>query len=446
MFKVSKPVNGAEVAPFSSIPAEHTLPSERRILLNPQAFKNGEIHDWYRTIWGYSDHLVSSLLDEFRINQGQRVLDPFCGSGTTLVECKKRGVAATGVDANPSSCFATTVKTSWELNAVELRDGVAGVTAAYPLCLNDRARIRSDISYAYITKSGMKDRGWICERPLLKSIAIKHAILELDGGSTLLKAFLLLALIAEVVRNSSNVKFGPELYCGKPKGDVDVLAGFRDRCMAMAEDLEKTQDIVKSKTRVFHGDARVLSASRDLRAGGLYDAVICSPPYPTEHDYTRNSRLELAFLEQVHDLESLRAIKRKMLRSHTKGIYVSDTDSKSISRFPSVRRLVEKIQERTPEDTHGFAKLYPEVVKQYFGGMRLHFGATLPLLRKGAMAAYIVGDQASYQRIHIPTAEILGAIARSQGFEVVEIRQWRDRLSSGARKKMIENILVLKKK
>src|ERR1700694_1373359 len=77
--------------------------------LAPQTFKNGEIHDWYRTVWGYSDHLVSGLLEEFATTKA-RVLDPFCGSGTTLVESMKHGIASAGVDANPVSCFVARVK------------------------------------------------------------------------------------------------------------------------------------------------------------------------------------------------------------------------------------------------------------------------------------------------------------------------------------------------
>ncbi len=71
-----------------------------------QVFRNGEIHNWHRTVWGYSDHLVGSLLDEFVVDRNASVLDPFCGSGTTLVECMKRGVSSAGIDANPASYHA----------------------------------------------------------------------------------------------------------------------------------------------------------------------------------------------------------------------------------------------------------------------------------------------------------------------------------------------------
>src|SRR5713226_5602453 len=90
------------------------LPSTQAVASpSPQKILNGEFHDWYRIILGYSDHLVSRLIDDFQLKRGNAVLDPFCGTGTTLVECMKHGLNAVGIDANPSSVFAARVKTTW---------------------------------------------------------------------------------------------------------------------------------------------------------------------------------------------------------------------------------------------------------------------------------------------------------------------------------------------
>src|SRR5262249_17957753 len=77
----------------------------------PQRFLNGEVHDWFRIVHGFPDHLVSGLIQEFELTSRSLVLDPFCGAGTTLVECMKKGIKAVGIDANPASYFAASVKT-----------------------------------------------------------------------------------------------------------------------------------------------------------------------------------------------------------------------------------------------------------------------------------------------------------------------------------------------
>lgn len=45
-------------------------------------------HDWYRFVLSYPPHLVRTYLDDFGLDDRHTVLDPFCGTGTTLVECK----------------------------------------------------------------------------------------------------------------------------------------------------------------------------------------------------------------------------------------------------------------------------------------------------------------------------------------------------------------------
>lgn len=48
-------------------------------------------HDWYRFVLSFPPHFVRDRLAEFGLGPGSHVLDPFCGTGTTLVECKKLG-------------------------------------------------------------------------------------------------------------------------------------------------------------------------------------------------------------------------------------------------------------------------------------------------------------------------------------------------------------------
>ncbi len=49
-------------------------------------------HDWYRFVLSFPAHLVRTYIDRFELTPKHHVLDPFCGIGTTLVECKKLGI------------------------------------------------------------------------------------------------------------------------------------------------------------------------------------------------------------------------------------------------------------------------------------------------------------------------------------------------------------------
>lgn len=404
---------------------------------------NGEVHEWYRIVLGYPDRLVTELIKRFGIKPGHLVLDPFCGSGTTLVECMKLGIDSIGIDANPSSCFSARVKTNWHLNPDRLLDLTKEVERKLHLYLNRKTIHKSDATYRYLDESGMLTRKWISRKPLRKAIALKNCIGHLETNSAYRNA-LMLALISEVVHGASNVKFGPELYCGRVKRDAKVLAGFKSRISEMVDDLCAVAQVRFGKARVLQGDSRNSATfSGTCRKKSIF-SVICSPPYPTEHDYTRNSRLELAFLEEVLDLESLRSIKKTMIRSHTKGIYVGDDDESLVKNNETINRLVSQLQPKIQTKTHGFARLYPRVLREYFGGMKRHFQSIKPFLVPDAFCAYVVGDQSSYLQVHIPTATILSHIAEEVGFQTVEIKHWRSRWSTTTSRKVHENILILK--
>jgi hypothetical protein len=134
-----------------------------------------------------------------------------------------------------------------------------------------------------------------------------------------------------------------------------------------------------------------------------------------------------------------------MIRSHTKGIYKGDQDEQWTRRLQSVQSVAVMIEEAIKGKESGFEKLYPTVVRSYFGGMRRHFGSLFRLMRSGGRAAYVVGDQAAYARIPIRTAILLGETAESVGFRVKNVKLWRRRWSTGISDYLDENVLFLQK-
>ena len=74
------------------------------------------VHDWYRFVLSFPPHLVDSYIKKFALSENQTVLDPFCGTGTTLVEAKRLGRQSVGIEANPMAHFASQVKLDWEVS------------------------------------------------------------------------------------------------------------------------------------------------------------------------------------------------------------------------------------------------------------------------------------------------------------------------------------------
>ena len=92
-----------------------------RSLPDVQRLDNNGIHDWYRFVLAFSDQLVTSIVSKFNLESGMTVLDPFVGTGTTLVECQKLGIHGIGLDANPLTAFASRVKTNWDIDLAQFR-------------------------------------------------------------------------------------------------------------------------------------------------------------------------------------------------------------------------------------------------------------------------------------------------------------------------------------
>lgn len=176
------------------------------------------------------------------------------------------------------------------------------------------------------------------------------------------------------------------------------------------------------------------------------DAVITSPPYPNEKDYTRTTRLESVLLGFINNREELRELKKRLVRSNTRGVYKDDDDDKWVADFPEIQQIAEEIEKRRIElgKDSGFERLYPRAAKLYFGGMAKHLAELRKILRPGAQLAYVVGDQASYLRVMIRTGKILGDIAQKLGYELVGIDLFRTRLATATKEQLREEVVLLR--
>ena len=85
------------------------------------------VHDWYRFVLSFPPHLVRQYFDQFKLGSKSVVLDPFCGTGTTVVESKKRGIPAFSIEAHPVPHFASTVKVDWSISSEELLCHAKGI-------------------------------------------------------------------------------------------------------------------------------------------------------------------------------------------------------------------------------------------------------------------------------------------------------------------------------
>ncbi len=406
---------------------------------NKLALDDRPIHDWYRFVLSFPPHLVADYLEKFRIESGQTVLDPFCGTGTTLVECKKRGVNTVGIEANNMAYFASATKTNWQIDSDELRRQSRSISeqADNLLTTKGQSNLRTvgmDAEKLLLTNS-------ISPIPLHKCLILRDLIDQHSGGLT--RDYFRLALANVCVFVASNLQFGPEVGVGPPKSDAPVVEAWTQKVCGMAADIKAMRDVPASDSLVLHRDSRTAIAELPDRS---VDAVFTSPPYPNEKDYTRTTRLESVLLGFVNNRQELQTMKRTLLRSNTRNVYKGDDDHLWIEQFPEIAELADEIERRRIElgKTSGFERMYARVTKLYFGGMARQLAEMRRILKPGAILGYVVGDQASYLRVMIRTGRLIGEIAVDLGYELVNIDLFRTRLATATKEQLREEVVVLR--
>lgn len=408
-------------------------------------------HDWYRFVLSYPPHLVRTYLQDFGLDERHKVLDPFCGTGTTVVECKLNRIKGVGLEANPFAHFASTVKLDWDIDPGALEAMAQDIAAA---------------TWRTLEKQGIKDNEPFSDSvqdialrsldPDALALLLKDSISPLPLHKTLVLLdglqlhreercyqHMLLALANALVFKISNLHFGPEVGVQSPKRDVPVVANWLHEVRKMVDDLRQVQEQSYPASQVHRADARGIASI--LRPNSI-DAVITSPPYPNEKDYTRTTRLESVILGFVNNKAELRALKKQLVRSNTRGVYKGDDDDQWITQHPEIQRIADAIEQRRVDmgKNSGFERLYPKVTKLYFGGMARHLADLRTVLRPGAQLAYVVGDQASYLRVMIRTGQLLAEIAQVLGYEVVRIDLFRTRLATATREQLREEVVILR--
>jgi len=235
--------------------------------------KDLPIHGWYQFVLGYPPHLVRYYIEKFGLSQKDVILDPFAGTGTTLVEASMSNLVSWGVEANPITYFASKIKTYRNYNINTLENYLGYIFDSIKLSYKyhgifegtlDPFTLQTSLTPITVTKidkisaeqERMIPRGFISPRPLSKVLIIREIIEKIEDINV--RDFFKLALATFIVKDAGNISFGPEIGKTKSKEDVDSLYKFMTIASSMISDLQKTKLVAESTP--YFGDARNLSA------------------------------------------------------------------------------------------------------------------------------------------------------------------------------------------
>ena len=373
------------------------------------------IHKWYYFKEGYSYQLVERLLNEFKIEKGSAVLDPFAGSGTTLLACQWKGMHPKGIDINPFFTFVQRVKLDWyKYDLEELNSEIKKLSEIKVKEPGIKAPELSSFKKVYLPEN------------LEQLLFFKEAILKVEDGLT--KNFLLLGLASILEEVSLIKKDGKGLKFVKGKKASPVKSVFLNKLNSMFSDLHHMKNFFASAEKVegevFTADTR---KEIDFIDKGSIDFIMFSPPYLNTFDYTEVYKLELWFLDFVKNYDEFKALRATTLRSHN----LFNWEPTKIWEHELLEQIVEEVKKRKL-----WSDIIPVMIQGYFDDMFLSMQQLHKVLKQGAYCLIGVGNS-SYANIPIPTDLLLAKVGEDAGFEPIEVRVARQLLTSSQQLKRL---------
>jgi hypothetical protein len=260
----------------------------------PERERTKHVHRLHPYLGKYIPQLVEELFRRHVPARG-RVLDPFAGSGTTLVQALESGLHSVGVDIAAFNCLLMRVKTAEHAPFVlehELRDALARFERGEGVARDDNAYLRT----------------WFAPRAREELLRFRSLVADYEHADVLR---VVLARAARSARLTTHFdldfpkapRIGP-YWCHKHKREcapVEKADHFLRRYTL--DTLTRLKEFARIRSRrtvtVLHGD----TASLDLP--GRFDAVVTSPPYPGLIDYHEQHRYayELLGLDDLRERE-----------------------------------------------------------------------------------------------------------------------------------------------
>ena len=385
------------------------------------------IHRWFRYSAGFSskwvEQTILNILDEKRINAKNSdffVLDPFVGSGTTLLAADQVGITGIGFESHPLISKIASAKLLWDTDIDSFRKFSNNILhRAHNLTKN--LDFYPDIIH--------KCYG---EENLCNIDKLKHALSELSNDSNEYK-LAWLAFIS-ILRTTSHAGTAQCQYVlpNKSKSKVsNVFDAYRKQIEVMCHDiLSFSSTAAKSKTRssIFQHDARVIFDEFTNK----FDLVITSPPYANNYDYADATRLELCILGDIKGWGDLQdTVRGSLIRSCTQHVSKEKKQTFDFLDEPilnSIKDEIYPICKRLDEEKehHGGKKNYHTMIALYFLDLSIVWQNLRKLCKFNSDVCFVIGDSAPYG-IYIPVDKWLGKLAVASGFDSYYFLKTRDR-------------------
>jgi len=384
--------------------------------------------------------LAKGLINISGVQEGAKVLDPFCGSGTTLLESHLNGLSAYGCDLHPLA-----VKISRAKTGVLQVDPLLVSEAAHLLLSKLSGQVPIPATTEHLPQQALGEiSDWFAEPILYK---LNYVLGKVRSVSTGVLQDFFEVILSDILRGVSQ-QDPSDLRIRRrktPLRDADVLGMFGHRLQTQLARLERYWEsrcycpYHHHPVRVTEGDSRERETFSTLGlADGDVDLVLTSPPYATALPYIDTDRLSLILLfgmtsDARRPLEESLCGSREIRVSHRKRLE-EEIVERGYGELPRpVAGFLQGLHKANAQAGVGFRRRnLPALLLRFFRDMQAVLGNCHQVLKPGSEAMVVLGDSYTMvggKRCHIPTTgfvELLGAEAGLEPLGRIQITVTRD--------------------
>lgn len=376
------------------------------------------VHGLHEYKGKFNPQVVRAILNIMHVPLEAHILDPFCGSGTSLVECSHLGVKAVGADINPLAVFIANAKLSaLHLPLSRFHEEIKAVLKRWKSSRTIR-KSKHDTRSEYLGK-------WF-EPAMLQQIERLRIAIE-KGSRDCVPV--LLCIASNLLRdyslqdpNDLRIRRRKSALPEKPLIEAFEVAArtFHSRL----EDVRNTLGRHPTKNKALLLDSRLIKLGYGGIGSTKFDCALTSPPYATALPYIDTQRLSLVWLGLLPPSEILRLEARLIGSREVRGeskMKLLSVLLENRSNLPKKQTDYCRMLQATLSVKDGFRRqAVPILLYRYFSSMAQMFKSVRVCMKKSAPFVLIVGSNhtvLSGKRFDIDTPRHLTEIARFCGWE-----------------------------
>jgi len=366
------------------------------ILSNNVAYLTHTIHKYPAK---FIPQIPRWAIGKYLHKQSSLVLDPFCGSGTTLVEALVSHQNSVGIDIDPLSALISKVKTT-PIQQEKLHSVVNEI----------KQSIKSRKTGQFIPKIKTLNH-WFNEGNIRELSIIRDCIEKYREDKDIYD--FLIITFSSIIRKASNADNQTQkTYVSHTLTKVvpPAIPLFFRNLDLYSRRVCELFGLVDSRNfaSVFRADSRQTDSLWKVEKLPEVDLVITSPPYIKAIDYIYNQMAEYFWIGDLFNLETQpKQNDFKRYYIGTKQIKAAEYQSIPTTSIDGIDLLVSEIAKKNMK--HGY------IVAKFFNDMKLHFKTVYKTMRKDSHYVMVIGNN-TVSGLHVPSHDFIRECAEKAGF------------------------------